>query len=124
MADNPTPRPRAKLNLGNIEDFKKTSKTKASDKKVNTQAARALTKAIAEEQGFTSREPQKTGRPKKTASKIDGRSLRATGRNVQFNIAVKPETKDDFWLLAQKHGFTKGEEFLLALMETFDAQSQ
>ena len=120
MADNSTPRPRAKLNLGNVEDFKKPSKAKASAKKVSPKTTQALTKAIAEEQGFTSRTPDKT---KKNTSKIDGRSLRATGRNVQFNIAVKPETKDDFWLLAQKHGFTKGEEFLLALMETFDAQS-
>ncbi|TRD15464.1 stability/partitioning determinant [Palleronia caenipelagi] len=99
-------RERAGLNLGNLDDFK-PQKPKPIEKQPAEQVAR--------EEGFTSRQPKAF-----PEAKIDGRSLRATGRKAQLNMAVKPATKDRFWSMAQAHGFTAGEEFLLAMMEAFE----
>lgn len=95
-------RERAGLNFGNLDDFK-PQKPKP--------IAKDVAQKIAAEEGFTSRQKPKP--------KIDGRSLRATGRNAQLNMAVKQETKDAFWALAQKMGFTAGEDLLVELMGAY-----
>lgn len=100
--NTPTSRPRATLDFTDFGNTKPKPKPK-SDPVVKHEIAVAA--------GFTSRQ-NTTPKPK-----IDGRSLRATGRKEQLNIAVKPETKDEFWQAAQAAGFTRGEEFLLAMME-------
>ena len=102
MTNKPEPRKRATLDLGEFGDFAPKPKSKTKQP-VETVAAEA--------EGFTSRQAAK---PK---PKIDGRSLRATGRKEQLNIAVKPETKTEFWEKAQAAGFRSGEEFLLAMLD-------
>lgn len=92
-------RKRAGLDFGDLDDFKP---------KEPKPAVKEVAKKIAQEEGFTSRQPAKP--------KIDGRSLRATGRNAQLNMAVKQETKDRFWQMAQEEGFSTGEDFLIDLM--------
>lgn len=67
----------------------------------------------AEETGFTTRHAPPP------APKIDGRSLRASNRTAQLNIAVSPQTKDRFWRLAQTAGAQTGEDFLNRLMDGF-----
>lgn len=108
MTNEKSPRRRASIDLGEFSDFQPAA---------GSQPAQDLSRAVAEEEGFTSR--QTTKKPK-----IDGRSLRATGRKEQLNIAVKPDTKSDFWSLAQEAGFTRGEEFLLAMMKVWSEQKK
>lgn len=103
-SDQPT-RNRATLDFSDFENDKSVEKPKALQK---------VSKKVAEESGFTSRQISKV------EPKIDGRTLRATGRKEQLNIAVKPETKQEFWKVAQRAGFTRGEEFLLAMMEKWE----
>ncbi len=98
-------RKRASLNLGDLEEFKSDSAKKPISEKI------ARDTAI--EEGFTSRQVKPT-------RKIDGRSLRATNRNSQLNMAVKSETKERFWLMAKDNGYTAGEDFLIALMDSYN----
>ena len=113
MTTDPNIRKRAALDFGDFDDFKPASKPKPA-KKIETE--------IAEAEGFTSRQPKKksVASPKPVQS-VDGRSLRATGRNVQLNIAVKAETKNAFWEAAQGAGISRGEEFLLQMLEHWNA---
>ena len=105
MTNKPETRKRASLDFGEFGDFAPAPKP-TEPHRVEATAAEA--------EGFTSRQTQK---PK---PKVDGRSLRATGRKEQLNIAVKPETKSSFWEAAKAAGFTNGEEFLLAMMQAWD----
>lgn len=66
---------------------------------------------LAEEQGFSAREAVSNGF-------VDARSLRKTNRTAQLNISVTVGTKNRFWQYAQKHGYTAGEEALLALLNS------
>jgi hypothetical protein len=68
-------------------------------------------KHTAEEAGFTTRHAAPP------PAKIDGRSLRSSNRTAQLNIAVRPETRDRFWRLAQAAGLQTGEDFLNRLMD-------
>jgi hypothetical protein len=43
--------------------------------------------------------------------RLDGRSLRATGRTVQLNLKVAPETKSRLLALAQGRGQLMAEVF-------------
>jgi len=97
----------AKLDFRGIESFE-PKKRKPAAKPGDTSKEKQIVAEAAAQEGFTPR----TG----TAPKIDGRTLRRTGRTAQFNISVKPETKDRFWEAAQRHGFSNGEEFLLFLL--------
>ena len=108
MTQNKTPRPRASLDFSDFGNAETPSKPKAG-----LGVERKIAQKVAETEGFTSR--QSTHKPK-----IDGRSLRATGRKDQLNIAVRSQTKEAFWFAAQSAGFTRGEEFLLALMEKWE----
>jgi hypothetical protein len=56
--------------------------------------------------------------PRSTGAKVDGRSLRRTGRGVQFNISVSQKSKDVFWKMARDGGFSSGGEFLELLLES------
>lgn len=101
----------AKLDFGGIQSFgptKEKTKRKASD----VSSEKQIAAAVAAEEGFTPR----TG----TTPRIDGRTLRKTGRTAQLNISVKPETKDRFWETAQSNGYSNGEEFLLFLLEKIE----
>ena len=103
-SDQPT-RSRATLDFSDFANDRPAEKPKPPKK---------VSKKVAEEAGFTSRQSSKA------EPKVDGRTLRATGRKEQLNIAVKPETKQEFWKVAQRAGFTRGEEFLLAMMEKWE----
>lgn len=106
---NENTRKRAKLDFSDFDDFEPKPKPKAPPK---------VQQEVAEAAGFTSR--QQTAKPQ---DKVDGRTLRATGRTVQMNMAVKAETKNEFWRLLQEAGHTRGEEFLLDLMENWNKRS-
>ncbi len=67
----------------------------------------------AQETGFTTRHAPSP------SARVDGRSLRATKRKSQLNIAVAEETKEQFWTLAQAAGMQTGEDFLIRLMDGF-----
>ena len=75
---------------------------------------------LSEEAGFTTRHDPK-GAP--SPAKIDGRSLRATGRNAQFNINVTPEAKARFWQLASEAGVRAGGEFFEQLMDAWERRN-
>jgi hypothetical protein len=63
--------------------------------------ARAV-KAVAIERGFT-REIQ--------SERLDGRSLRRTGRTLQINIKCTPETRRQLFEVCQKHDISVAEAF-------------
>ena len=120
MADQTT-RTRAKLDFGDFDDFKPSPKPSPKPK-----PSVKIEREIAAAEGFTSRQPARPPKPKpakpaKPAQNIDGRTLRATGRTVQLNIAVKAETKNQFWSLAQAADHTRGEELLLDMMAHWQA---
>jgi hypothetical protein len=60
----------------------------------------------AKEAGFTTRAE---------AVKIDGRTLRKTGRTAQLNVRVTPETRDAFILASAR--FPSTEEFIRYLLD-------
>lgn len=101
-------RSRSSLNFGDFDDFISKEKLPTSPEKH---------RKIAEEEGFTSRQAKITETPI-----VDGRSLRSTGRSSQLNIAVKSETKNSFWQLAQNGGYSRGEEFLIEMMKSWENQ--
>lgn len=70
--------------------------------------------AMAEQSGFNRRMAPTDTQPAPT---IDGRSLRRTGRNKQFNMKVTAATHARFWQAAQRHGFTAGEQLLTHLLD-------
>ncbi len=105
------------------DDFKPKRKPvpDASDRVEATQkptVSESTSKAIAAQtasqaEGFTSRSGGKS-------SKIDGRSLRRTGRTQQMNISVSPKTKDRFLSLVHDGGFKAGGEFLDHLLDLYE----
>lgn len=106
----------AGLDLGDLEaDFPTKPRPQVSTVGTSDSSEKAIAAAAAAEEGFTSR----TG----TGPKIDGRTLRRTGRTSQLNISVKPETKDAFWRMAEMHGHPNGEEFLLFLLSRLELES-
>ena len=100
----------ATLNFGNLDTSPKpkgTIQEKSSKKREMSDVA-----TIAAKEGFTSRSG--------FTAKVDGRTLRKTGRTSQLNISVKPETKSKFWETAHAYGFSNGESFLLELLASFE----
>jgi len=91
----------------------KTDFTKFGPRKPQAQPTTSQISEAAQQTGFTTRHAAPP------PPKIDGRSLRATKRTAQFNIAVAPHTKDRFWALAKVAGAESGEEFLIRLMDGF-----
>ena len=107
-------RPKAGLDIdqpNNLGEFQPRDKNENSANNSVTSVAKKkkLAQEIGKQTGFTSRITN--------GDKIDGRSLRATGRNTQLNMAVNDATKNKFWLLAKKSGYKAGAEFLDALMD-------
>ncbi|MCE2576711.1 hypothetical protein [Komagataeibacter sp. FNDCR2] len=96
------PRPSAKLDFSDFTDV--PIKRPPVDKAITHQAINEAAKA-----GFTARTD---------TVKIDGRSLRRTGRTAQMNMKVLPETKARF----QKHlvKFGSSDEFLKFLLDLYD----
>ncbi|MFB2553777.1 hypothetical protein [Ensifer soli] len=52
---------------------------------------------------------------------FDARSLRRSNRTAKLNIATSEETRQRFWMLAQRIGLTSGEETLIVLLDAFEA---
>ena len=103
----------AGLDFGNLDDFAPKEKPPKRDK-VEIDNAKKIASGAAVQEGFTSRQ---------VIEKIDGRTLRKTDKKSQLNIAVKSETKDRFWIEAQRLGFTGGEEFLSHLLDLIDTEA-
>lgn len=103
-------RERAGLSFGNFEP--KPKKTKPEEIQVATE--------IAKEAGFTSRHAEVKEPPAPEPKKIDGRSLRATGRKQQLNLGVTPEFKERFWQMAAKEKIIVGEELITMLMDFYE----
>ena len=62
---------------------------------------------------------------KKALKKIDGRSLRKTGRTQQFNARVKASTKREIQHIAKSQGWLIGEAIehaVAALVEKLDSE--
>lgn len=95
-------RPSAKLDFSEFTEtpVKRTPVDKATTHQAINDAAKA---------GFTARSD---------TVKIDGRTLRRTGRTAQMNMKVLPETKARF----QKHltKFGSSDEFLKFLLDLYD----
>lgn len=77
----------------------------------------AEAKEIAERSGFTARHAPA---PPPTAAPFDARSLRRTNRNAKLNISTTEESRQRFWMLAQRMGSTAGEEVLIAMMNALE----
>lgn len=81
----------------------------------------AEAKEIAERSGFTARHaPAPAPAPPPTAAPFDARSLRRTNRNAKLNISTTEESRQRFWMLAQRMGSTAGEEVLIAMMNALE----
>src|SRR4051794_20629495 len=68
-------------------------------------------RVVSEAASFRSREP-------KAAAAVDPRREQRryrTGRNVQLNIKIKPETLEDFYALVDRQGWVQGEAFERAI---------
>ena len=107
-------RERAGLDLGDMDDFAPERTIRSATKREPTVDTKVVAAQAAAQEGFTARSGSQP--------KIDGRTLKRTGRIAQLNISVKPETRYLFWKAAQKAGFPNGEEFLLHLLGRSDAQ--
>lgn len=84
--------------------------------------ARAVIEQVGKQMGFTARhapEP-KAPAPQEEAPRFDARSLRRTNRTAKINIATTEETRNRFWMLAQRIGTTSGDEALTAMMDALE----
>lgn len=80
-----------------------------------------IAKEIAKDAGFTSRHSLEEVIKEEKPARIDGRSLRATGRNEQLNLSVTLEFKNRFWKMAQTENITVGEELITMLMDFYES---
>lgn len=92
-----------------LDDFKPRQKPKKSPKAQNLEKTETAARAV--QSGYRSREPGK---------KIDGRTLRRTGRTEQLNIRVEPAIKDRFLILSKKSQFHASGEFLEMLLDLYE----
>jgi hypothetical protein len=83
---------------------------------------------VAEKAGFQTRHAPNANKERDSGSQyvtaFDARSLRRSNRTAKLNIATSPETRERFWLIAQKHGILNGEDVLTAMMDTFEKYSK
>jgi hypothetical protein len=79
-----------------------------------------IAKEIAKKAGFTSRHSSDESTKATDSNRIDGRSLRATGRKEQLNLSVTLEFKNRFWKMAQAENITVGEELITMLMDYYE----
>lgn len=106
-------RKRASL-FGNTAEESKTTLNleRFSPKKAQAVDAKTI-KAISEKSGFTT----KHAKPK---IKPDGRRLKKSLRTSQFNVRLKPETAERFWLGAEKLGLEYADDFLEHLLNSLE----
>lgn len=103
MPDTPPKKPFASLDFGDAV----AAVQKASERRPQPDKATKLAAAQdAKEAGFTTRAE---------VVKIDGRTLRKTGRTAQLNVRVTPATRDAFILASAQ--FPSTEEFILHLLD-------
>jgi hypothetical protein len=69
----------------------------------------AVVDAVAEAQGFTSREATKPEPPSRAPRRYK------TGRNQQFNVKVSPETLTRFYAEVERRGLSVAETFEIAV---------
>lgn len=98
-----------------IPDFKPRAQVKETDQ--------AELKDMAERNGFTARHAPASITPRATIQpSFDARSLRRTNRTAKLNIATTEESRQRFWMLAQRIGSTGGEEVLIAMMDALERE--
>jgi hypothetical protein len=81
-----------------------------------------LARSIGQDAGFLTRHSPQTSTSSVSNPTFDARSLRRSNRTAQLGIAVRPETKDRFWRVAQQLGVQSGEEVLEALLAAFEGK--
>ena len=103
-----------------IDSFDPEEWTPSPKKPLKPKPEPEVTRKVATEAGFQSREPA-AEEPKRPQRR------RRTGRNVQFNIKAKPETIDAFCAVADGQGWGLGEtlEYAVELLEArYGSQSE
>jgi hypothetical protein len=106
---------RIALDLPEVSDFE--------PKAVRPTESQEMARSIGLDAGFTARHaPDPPTVKVDTLPAFDARSLRRSNRTAQLGIAVRPETKDRFWRVAQQLGVQSGEEVLEALLNAFEAK--
>ena len=111
-------KPRIALDLPEVNDFE----PKAARPTESPEMARS----IGQDAGFVTRHALEPARAKTVSVSLpfDARSLRRSNRTAQLGIAVRPETKDRFWRVAQQLGLQSGEEVLEAVLDAFDGKAR
>jgi len=104
-----------RVNLGfaeEIDNFNPNDWTPSPQKATRPKPEPEVTRKIAREAGFRSREAM-------LPEPIRQQRRRRTGRNAQFNIKARPETIDAFCAVADAQGWGLGEtlEYAVELLE-------
>lgn len=73
-----------------------------------------IVESISQDAGFT------TTHAPKVPKKRDGRRLKKSGRTVQFNVRLKPETAERFWAGAEKEDVEYADDFLRRLLDVYE----
>ena len=118
MSTEPAKRKPAGLDLSDFAPPKTKAKSAGPDKnpQVRDKKGEKLAAEISAKQvGFTSREAG--------GGKIDGRSLRRTGRTEQLNIKVTLELKQRFWSLHNGADLNSSPEILEMLINFYENHS-
>lgn len=100
---------RISLDLPDLSEFKPRPRQTVGEKKEIEKVAKLA--------GFKTRHSDAA---QKEEPRIDGRTLRRKNKSAQLNIAVSDATRNRFWILAQDHELTSGEDLLLQLMDVFE----
>lgn len=100
-----------KPSVVSLDDFKPTPVKRPAKEQVAEAAEKAA---------FRSREPKPTPVAVATPPKIDRR--RRTGRTAQLNLKAKPETIEQFYAIADAHGWGLGEAFEHAVARLAEAK--
>ncbi|WP_419901079.1 hypothetical protein [Kiloniella sp.] len=114
-----TERKRASLFSDENEPDDKTSKKKINLDRFAPKKAPPIDtnilETLSEEAGFT------TSHAKKTVAKRDGRKLKKSARTTQFNVRLKPQTAERFWVGAENKGLEYADDFMEYLLDVVDA---
>lgn len=103
---------RATIDLPDVSSFEPRAKAPVTN--------RDEVKSAAESAGFHTRHaPQKH---MTAGSGFDARTLRRSDRTAKLNIAIRPETRERFWSLAQQAHLSSGEDVLCVLMDAFERE--
>jgi len=118
VSTEPPKRKPAGLDLSDFAPPKAQSSSSATDKNSNERdkkGEKLAAQISAKQAGFTSREVG--------GGKIDGRSLRRTGRTEQLNIKVTPEVKERFWSLHNGENLNSSPAILEMLIDFYETHS-